>query len=75
MQQPGSKHEMGGWAPLDSHWWRPLSVVRFTAAFFGSFIVTVFVSDSAVADIIYPLKMLSEAETWFSGGFDMKVFW
>ena len=46
----------GGWAPLDPHWRRPWSVVRFTAAFFISFIVTVSVPDSALAAQISPPK-------------------
>jgi len=38
-----------------SHWRRPWSVVRFTAAFFVSFIVTVFVPDSACSRPNLPL--------------------
>jgi len=38
------------------HWPRPWSVVRFTAAFLVSFIVTVFVPDSAVAARVCPIQ-------------------
>jgi len=58
-QQPGVKHEMGVRAPLDPHWRRPWGVVRFTTAFFVSFIVTVFVPDCAAAVQICSPKMLS----------------
>jgi len=60
MHQPGAKHEMGG----GHHWRRPWSVVRFTAAFLVSFVVTVFVPDSAVAAQIFPLKILTGAPQW-----------
>jgi len=58
MQQTGAKHEMGGRTPLTPHWRRPWSVVRITAAFFVSFIVTVFAPDSAIAAQICPQKCL-----------------
>jgi len=44
-------------------------VVRFTAAFFVNFIVTVFVPDSAVAAQIFPLKILTGApQQWRAEG-------
>jgi len=43
------------------YWRRPWSVVKFTAVFFVSFTVTVFVPDSAVAAQICPHKILTGA--------------
>jgi len=61
MQQPGAQHERGGRTRLAPSWRRPWSVVRFTAGFFVSFIVTVFVLDSVVAAQICLPKMFTGA--------------
>ena len=60
-QQTGAKHEMGDRTPLSLHWRQSWSVVRLIAAFFVSFIVTVFAPDSSVAAQISPRKILTGA--------------
>jgi len=50
----GPNMKWGRRTPLAPHWRQPWSVDRFTAAFFVSFSVTIFVPDSAVAAQICP---------------------